>query len=368
MSTLLKDIYSPAFFTNFSEILSETVPFFQKNKFTRLIFTPDWETKELKQRMRHISGALHHLLPADFGAAMEVVHRVIDVLKSRRITASSLEFMFFPDYIETYGIDHFEQSVHSIELVTQFTSCEFAVRPFLNRYGARMIEQMKTWSLHENLHVRRLASEGSRPRLPWAMAVPLLKKDPSPILPILENLKTDLSEYVRRSVANSLNDIARDHPAIVISIAKNWRGLSKETDAVIRHGCRTLLKRAHPEVLNFYGLQGSDTIRVSGFKLLNPVVKTGNSLVFTFNIHNRDKLAKTIRIEYALYYLMANGKFSRKVFKVSERIYQPNEKCVVQRKQSFKPITTRRFYPGQHKLAIIVNGREEKAARFTLSK
>ncbi|MGY0037975.1 DNA alkylation repair protein [Pedobacter sp. NJ-S-72] len=134
-------------------------------------------------------------------------------------------------------------------MITQFISCEFAVRPFLAKYGGQMMIRMEKWSLHESHKVRRLASEGSRSRLPWAMAVPGLKKDPSPILPILENLKNDPSEWVRKSVANNLNDISKDHPEIVIAIANRWKGLSKETDAIIKHGCRSLLKQGHAKIL-----------------------------------------------------------------------------------------------------------------------
>ena len=135
-----------------------------------------------------------------------------------------LEHMFIPDYIEVYGIDHFDLSMKAFETVTQFVSCEFAVRPFFIRYGNQMVNQMKIWSRHKNESVRRLSSEGSRPRLPWAMAIPALKKDPSPILPILENLKNDPSEDVRRSVANNINDIAKDHPDIVMKLGQRLEG------------------------------------------------------------------------------------------------------------------------------------------------
>ena len=138
----------------------------------------------------------------------------------------------------------------AIEFITQFITCEFAVRPFLLKYGDKMMNQMRAWSLHKSHKVRRLASEGSRPRLPWAMAIPALKKNPMPVLTILENLKNDPSESVRRSVANNLNDISKDRPGMVLKIANAWKGQNKETDAIVRHGCRTLLKHGHPEVLD----------------------------------------------------------------------------------------------------------------------
>jgi 3-methyladenine DNA glycosylase AlkC len=228
-----------------------------------------------------------------------------------------------------------------------------------------MLQQMLAWSLHKSEKVRRLASEGSRPRLPWAMAIPFLKKDPAPILPILENLKQDPSESVRRSVANSLNDIAKDNPAIVIAIAAKWKGISKETDAIIKHGSRTLLKRGHKEILQHYGLD-STHVDFNNFTILTPKVKTGDSLEFSFAIRNKDAQPQTIRLEYGVHYLKQNGTLSKKVFKISEKVYGPGEQVKILRKQSFRLITTKVFYPGKHQLSIIINGAEYPAKAFEL--
>lgn len=161
--------------------------------------------------------------------------------------------MFFPDYIERFGMEDYAVAVGTMERLTAFTSCEFAVRPFIKKHEGQMLEQMLGWSEHSSHHVRRLASEGSRPRLPWAMALPKLKKDPSPILPILENLKVDSSEYVRRSVANNLNDISKDNPDVALSVFRDWIGHSPETNRIVKHGCRTLLKQGVPEAMELFG-------------------------------------------------------------------------------------------------------------------
>lgn len=367
MSSLLKDIYSPAFYNRFTTSVAEVIPSFDKKKFTKLIFAEGWEEKELKDRMRHTALVLHQFLPGGFDKAARSIDKIIAHLKKTGFTENSLEFMFFPDYIEVFGLDHFESSVRSIESVTQFTSCEFAVRPFILKYGDGMLLQMHQWSLHKNHKVRRLSTEGTRPRLPWAMAIPALKKDPSPILPLLENLKHDPSEWVRRSVANNLNDISKDHPHIVASIAKKWKGIGKETDAIIKHGCRTLLKQGHPEILGYYGLSNSTEIEVSNVKIITPSVKIDRDLAFTFSVHNKSGKTQTVRLEYGLYYLRQNGQLSRKVFKISERVLSANEKLVINRKQSFRLITTRKFYPGQQQLSIIVNGLERKTMKFELT-
>ena len=221
------------------------------------------------------------------------------------------------------------------------------------------MRQMEKWSLHESHKVRRLASEGSRSRLPWAMAVQGLKKDPSPTLPILENLKNDPSEWVRKSVANNLNDISKDHPEIVITIANRWRGLTKETDAIIKHGCRSLLKQGNAKILAHYGLE-STHIELNNFEILTPEVTIGDSLEFTITVNNTAQRVQKIRLEYTVYYKRLNGSSSKKVFKISERDYQVTESAVINRKQSFKIITTRKFYPGNHQLSIILNGQEKE--------
>ena len=196
MGSPLKDIYSPLFYDHLSNSLLQTVPSFDKQKFISLIFTKDFESKELKERMKHTSSVLHQFMPEDYAEAVKLIQIIINGLKKDGFQ-ESLEMMFFPDYIETFGLNDYENSVKALEFITQFISCEFAVRPFILKYGNKMIAQMQTWSLHTNHKVRRLASEGSRPRLPWATAIPELKKNPAPILPILENLKSDTSESVR---------------------------------------------------------------------------------------------------------------------------------------------------------------------------
>lgn len=366
MSTLLKDLYSAPFYDRLAKSLSAAVPGFSKTQFRKLVFSKDFEDMELKQRMKHTTAALHHFMPEKFSETALLLEKIITQMRADGFPDDRLEYMFFPDYIETYGMDDYKSAVKAFVFVTQFVSCEFAVRPFIVQYGSKMLAQMEQWSRHKNAKVRRLASEGSRPRLPWAMALPALKKDPSPILPILENLKNDTSESVRRSVANSLNDIAKDHPDIVIEIAAKWKGVTKETDAVIKHGSRTLLKQGHTAILQHYGLE-SRHVHVEHLEVHTPKVKTGGSLAFSFQLHNSQEQPVTIRLEYAIYYRRANNSYSKKVFKISEKTYAAHEKVRVQRKQSFKLITTRKFYAGEQQLAIIVNGEEKTLAVFELA-
>lgn len=361
----LKDIYSPSFYDRFSEILTKTVPEFDKQRFIELIFDADFSQKELKDRMRHTTRVLHHFFPADFGKAVLLIEAIIGQLRKENAVEDSLPYIFLPDYIETYGLNDYKHSIRAIEFVTQFVSCEFAVRPFLLKYGDKMMDQMLQWSMHTDHKVRRLASEGSRPRLPWAMAIPALKKNPAACLMILENLKNDPSEWVRRSVANHLNDISKDHPEVVWSVAKAWKGSTKETDAIVKHACRTLLKQGHQDVLTLYNLV-SEHIRLEQFTLLTPKVSMGESLEFLLSIRNENDAGHTVRLEYGIYYRKQNGRLSKKVFKISEREYAPSEQATIRRKQKFVPITTRTFYAGRHQLSIIINGEEKQIVSFEL--
>jgi 3-methyladenine DNA glycosylase AlkC len=355
----LKNLYSPAFYERLSSILAQSLPGFDKAKFMSLINSDGFEDKELKERMRHTAVVLHHFMPKDFSEAVPALETIITHARAAGFGVNGLASMFLPDYIAVYGLDHPDDAIRALEYVTQYTSCEFAVRPFMIKYPEKMLAQMTAWSLHDSYDVRRFASEGARPRLPWAMAIPTLKKDPSPLLPLLENLKNDPSEYVRRSVANNINDIAKDHPDVVLAIAKKWKGKSKETDAIIKHGARTLLKQGHPEILKIYGLDATHIV-FAGFEVLTPKVKMGDSVEFSFAIENKDSQPQTVRLEYGMYYMKAKGQLAKKVFKISEKVYQPGEKAAIVRKQSFKAITTRVFYPGEHQLSIIINGEEKQ--------
>ncbi len=367
MSSLLKDIYSEDFFDHFSETLGQVIPTFNKGKFIQYIFDKKWDSRELKERMKHTSFVLNKFFPADFSETAEIIERIIENLRQQNVKEASLEYIFLPDYIENYGINDYDTSVRLMEFVTPFTSCEFAVRQFIVKYGDKMLQQMQQWSLHENYHVRRLASEGARPRLPWAIALSQLKKNPAPILPILENLKNDPSDYVRRSVANNLNDISKDNPDIVISIAKKWKGKNKETDAIIKHASRTLLKQGNPDILKHFRLFDNPKIVVDKFNIHTPNVKIGDNLEFSFSIQNTDSKKLNVRIEYGVYYLLNRGQHTKKVFKIAERQLKPAEKIDITRKQSFKIITTRKFYSGHHKLSLIINGQEKKFEKFELT-
>ena len=365
MSNLFKDIYSPEFYNKFSKILEQTLVSFNAVEFNQLIFNDKFEAYELKERMIHTAKVLKHFLNDDFTVAATVIKDIIKCLRVNEFVETSLEFMFLPEYISMYGMEDFDEAISAFEFITQFTSCEFAVRPFLIKHQQKMQTKMLLWSTHENRKVRRLASEGSRPRLPWAMGLPEFKKDPSPILPILNNLKNDRCEVVRRSVANNLNDIAKDNPDVVINWATEFQGQSKETDALIKHACRTLLKSGDVAVLKLFGFDSKE-FKWSDFKITTPLVKIGDKLTFSFTLMNESKTSEKLRLEYGLYYQKQYGSLARKVFKISEREIEPGKSYNVERNQSFKLISTRKFHLGEHRVSLIINGVESESKSFEL--
>lgn len=278
MAEPFKNMYNKQFFDLFTKDLRLVIDDFDAHGFVSQIMDDEWEGRELKQRWIHITSILKKFLPADYKEAIAKILELLDHVKSTRPDFSVIDDTKFGlmleygvilnNYVEQYGLDDYETSVKAIEKITQFTSCEFVTHPFIIKYPDEMMKQMLVWSKHEHWGVRRLSSEGCRPRLPWAMALPNLKKDPTPIIPILENLKNDPARFVRLSVANNLNDIAKDNPEIVIDLAKKWKGESKEVDWIIKHGCRTLLKQGIPEVMELFGFDSiRNNIIVEDFKI-----------------------------------------------------------------------------------------------------
>lgn len=358
MAELLKEIYNEVFFEQLTGKLKTEYPAFPERTFLELVYAGDWEPLALKQRMRRISESLRATLPADYRAAL-------DILKRAAVDSRGLPYMMYPDFVEVYGLEDPEASIEALACFTRYSSSEFAVRPFIVRYPALMLDRLKLWAADPDEHVRRLASEGSRPRLPWAMALSEFKRDPRPVLALLELLKEDESEYVRRSVANNLNDIAKDHPSLVLDTARRWYGRHPNTDWIVRHGCRGLLKRCDPEALRFFGFVPAETIEVRGLAVAPELIRIGGPASMGFTLVNHGEKPVRLRIEYGIDFVKANGRSSRKLFKLSEKTYAPGTSAVAFT-HSFVQLTTRKHYPGEHRLAVIVNGIEKALVPFYL--
>jgi 3-methyladenine DNA glycosylase AlkC len=339
-----------------ADYISITYSEFERNKFVKLIYDDHWESLELKAKMRHVAICLHTCLPRDYKKSIEILTEIAPFIKG-------FEGMVFPDFVELYGLDYWEISLKALKEFTKYSSSEFAIRPFILKDKNYVIKYLLELATNENENVRRFASEGCRPRLPWAMALPEFKKDPTPIIPVLELLKDDESDFVRRSVANNLNDISKDHPEIVLELCKKWIGNSERTDWIIKHGCRTLLKAGNKKALMLFGYQDPGQIKIEKLKLEKSKIKIGDYLSFSFAMKIQGKKQTKIRIEYAIDYLKANNTHNRKVFKITENKYSPGEKHLT-KKHSFVEMTTRKHYVGLHKVSILINGQVKETKAF----
>ena len=342
---LIKDVFSDDWLDRLSRALD--APRLQQD-----IKRADWEELAFKQRVRRISTSLESYVPREFDLAATELERLAPEF-------TGLAGIVFPDYIELYG-DDWDRSLLALERLTPYSTAEFAVRRFLLSDQDRYLQQALLWSTSDDEHVRRLASEGARPRLPWGQAIPALIADPRPVLPLLDRLLTDDSLYVRKSVANHLNDITKTHPELVIERLDQLE-TDPRVDWVLRHASRTLLKQGHPDVLKAFGLVTRGTVTVDDLTV-TPSLPIGGELSFTFSLTTTEP--QVLRIEYAIDYVKQRG-MSQKVFRISERQVAGRETFT--KRQSFRNLTTRVHYPGTHRVTILINGQAYATATFDVT-
>ena len=362
MSDLLKNFYNYEILSKVAADIQSVYNPFQADAFLSATMDDTWDALELKDRIYKISVSLGKFLPADYSEAISVIDKVV----MNYGTWLDGYGGFFPIFVEVYGQDeaNLEISIAALARYTQYASSELAIRAFIIKYEERMMAQMYEWSKDESMHLRRLSSEGCRPALPWGQALNKYKKDPTPILPILEQLKTDSELYVRKSVANNLNDISKTHPNLVAKLARDWYGKNEYTDWIVKHGCRTLLKKGNRDVLAIFGYDDITSVEVSDLAIGSASVSIGDEITFSFAILTSD--ATKVRLEYGIDYVKANGKRSRKIFQISEISLKGNEKKLYTKKHSFADLSTRKHYPGTHSITLIVNGAERGTLDFEL--
>lgn len=261
----------------------------------------------------------------------------------------------------------FEDGLALLAALTPRLTSEFALRAFLNADLDRTLAVALTWTTDPDPGVRRLASEGTRPRLPWAKQVPELKRRPGATAAILAALRGDESEDVRRSVANHLNDVSRLDPALAVRTASGWLDApTATTPALVRHAMRTLIKQGDPAALTLMGFPPPDAIAVVGPRLDRATLGVGEELGFEVEVANGGEVPLRLAIDYVVHYRKANGSLAPKVFKLTTRTLAPGERTAIASRRSFKPISTRRFHAGGHALELQVNGVRFGRAEFEL--
>ncbi len=355
MAELLKDLYNREFLHNFSRLIRTAWSKFNSEAFIAAIMDSEWPNLTLKERMRKISIEIGKHLPSDYEKAIAILFKIDS-------QCNGFTYLVLPDFVAVHGLEEkdFELSMEALGRFTSGSSSEFAIRPFILKYTEKTMQRMEKWAESNNEHQRRLASEGARPRLPWGESLPIFKKNPSPVLVILEKLKADESLYVRKSVANNLNDISKDHPDIVLETAARWKGKNPHTNWIIKRACRTLIKKADERAMSLFSYSSDHQIKVEDlcFKVSPLKLTQSDSCLMNYEFKLDSKDTLSLRLEYGIDFVRSGGKTSRKNFLIAEQKYPPGSVIRGIKKHSWKELTTRKHYSGIHKITFLINGKE----------
>jgi 3-methyladenine DNA glycosylase AlkC len=323
----------------------------------------------LNERNFFIRDTLRQHLPPDYPNALDILVRSLGPECPSEGPESYTGFyvMSLCAFVAEYGLDHREPSLAALREMTKRFSAEFAIRSFLDQHTDYTLATLETWARDPHPQVRRLVSEGSRPRLPWGMRLHRFVRDPRPVLHLLELLKNDDVLFVRRSVANNLNDIAKDHPDLVVATLRRWqKDQQPGTQWLVKHALRTLLKQGHPEALDLLGYPSEVKIAVQDLALKPRRIKTGDSITFGFTLASKAARSQKLMIDYVIHYRKANGQTAPKVFKLTTRNLPAHATEKIEKTHPFRAIGIRPYYPGEHAVEIQINGQSCGRASFQL--
>jgi 3-methyladenine DNA glycosylase AlkC len=313
---------------------------------------------ELLDRAKHIATALHEHLPPDYEGACEVLHRSLGPPLSGTESFGMAVFFYLPHvlFVAERGLGHFEASMALQRELTRRFSAEFSIRAYLEHHPAATLARLRLWATDPDPHVRRLVSEGTRPRLPWAPRLRAFQRDPSPVLALLELLRDDPVEYVRRSVANNLNDIGKDHPDLLVATCERWaEGAGPERQRLLAHALRSAIKRGDPRALAVLGFSRRPQARVE--VSFSPArVKIGGSVALKAKILGEAPRRQRLVVDLAVFFVKASGEARAKVFKLRNVDLEPGQEIEIAKTLSFRQHTTRKHYPGEHRVQVLLNG------------
>lgn len=330
---------------------AEIHPSFDTGRFVRRCMADHFDKLELKGRIDRVAVVLSDFLPGEYS-------RVVDILIRVAPHVNEFENWILTAYVEQFGKDHLDESIRALEQLTQHGTGEFAIRHFVINHTEHMLKVMQVWAQNSNEHLRRLAAEGSRPRGVWTAHIEAFKKNPRPVLKILEKLKNDPSLYVRKAVANNLNDISRDNPEIVIKTVQRWKkSASARTEWILKRGCRTLIKQGHPEIMPMFGFTPLPRLKVDGFAVKSARLKIGTRLRIPFKLISKSRSDQRLAIDYKVGYLTKRGGRTSKIFKFKELNLSVGQTLKLEIKHRFADGSTRKHYPGEHTVELLINGR-----------
>jgi 3-methyladenine DNA glycosylase AlkC len=368
MAEPLKNNFEIDVAVKIAQMIGEVHPGFDSSGFVAHV-EQGYKVLELMARGRKISAGLKVFLPQNYQQAVAILLASLDsplVLDENNNIAS---FIFMPHivYVAENGLDDFDTSMRAHYQLTQKFTSEFGIRPFIQRYPDKSLALLAQWATDPNLHVRRLVSEGTRPRLPWASRLPEFIKDPTAVITLLEMLKNDTELYVRRSVANNLNDIGKDHPELLATIAKSWlKGASKDRQWLVKHALRSAIKRGEQGALEALGYGQSGDVKISNVQITPVQAKVGGSVQISFELRNQALTTASLMVDFNIHFVKANGTKNAKVFKLKAIDLEPHQSHIFGKKVSLKPMTTRTLYAGVHRVEAIINGSVKPLGTFEL--
>lgn len=356
----LKEMFNKQFYERFAAEFKKADNTFNAKKFVKDV-TENFEPLSLNERMRKTSHTLKIHLPQDYKKAIGIMRKVI------QNTPRGYTNLVFPDFVGQYGHDDIDTSLEALKHFTQFGSSEFAIREFLKRDFNKTIKVMNQWAKDKNHHVRRLASEGSRPRLPWSFKLDHVIQNPKSTQSILEALKSDEELYVRKSVANHLNDHSKDNTDFMLQVLKGWDKKHPHTAWIVKHASRSLIKKGDANSLALFDFEKDVKIKIEKFIIKNSKIKLGTNLEFEFAIRSEKAKTQKLVVDYIIHYQKKGKELSAKVFKLKELELKAKESVHISKKQMIKDFTTRKHFAGEHFLEIQVNGKVYGKLKFNLS-
>lgn len=368
MAEPLKNHFGPSVATSIGQMIVAVWPAFDQTAFLDQALK-DFDDLELMERSFAISESLSTTLPDNRAKALDILIAVLNrAAKNDRLEGmAAFLYMPFVQFIRDHGRSHFDKSMAAQYEVTKLFTAEFSIRIFLEEEPQRTLKVLENWTNDPDHHVRRLVSEGTRPRLPWAGRLPQFIQDPSPVFHLLERLKDDESEYVRRSVANNLNDISKDHPDRVVETAsKWWKGASRNRKRLIRHALRTLIKSGHVGALQVIGYAEEKHVHMVSSSCLPQTTQIGDSVQVSCTLVNKGQQPASALVDFRIHFVKSNGNTSPKVFKGKELELEPGQQNTISKRISLKQQTTRTHYPGRHAVEVLINGKSIPASHFEL--
>ena len=347
---LWKDYLSKDAVSVFAKCIKDVYPKFDQKKYAMTVLSDGFLKLELKERLNKIAESLKSFLPADYDVAMGILIKAAPQVGTFENWALTI-------YVEKFGLKHFKSSVHAMQELTKYGTGEFAIRPFMIQHTARMLPILMKWTKSKNEHIRRLAAEGSRPRGVWVAHIEAFKKDERHVMKILEKLKNDESLYVRKAVANNLNDISKEHPDLVSQTCKKWQKTGDaRTEWIIQHGCRTLIKNGHAGALNLFGFASKPKVKVKSFLIKPAKIKMRGAATLVLKLSTDKKSKQKLSIDYRVYFVTKNGSKTKRLFKWAVKSIDSKSEWTLEKKQSCKDQLTRKHFPGAHKIEVLING------------